>query len=239
MNAQIHAHAHAPIRSGRGLDIQRTANELATRVLDHPFMDRCKNGTVSWAELRSFLIQHGKYGAYFTRYLCALMSQFEDAGEVLRLAENLAEELGYGGDQTAVPHSLLYTGMLRKFDIVAEQYDTNPATQNLIDTMLMLCRQGRGVAGLGALYLGAEAIVPAVYTRLIQGFRHHGIPDSDLQFFTIHVDCDDDHAKTMQTIMERMIILQPSSAATMLNAGELAIHARLRFFDALIAEVPQ
>jgi pyrroloquinoline-quinone synthase len=237
MSVQFQPHVHT--RFERGLDIQRAANELAGRVLDHPFMIRCKDGTVSWGELRSFLIQHGKYGAYFTRYLCALLSQIEDAGDVVRLAENLAEELGYGGDQTGVPHSLVYAGMLRKFDIIADQYDTNAATQNLIDTMLMLCRQGRGATGLGALYLGAEAIVPAVYSRLIQGFRHRGIADADLHFFTIHVECDDDHAKTMQGIMERMIASQPSSAATMLNAGELAIHARLRFFDALLAEVPQ
>jgi pyrroloquinoline quinone (PQQ) biosynthesis protein C len=207
-------------------------SELAARVLRHPFVARCGEGRASFDELRNFLVQHGRYASYFTRYLCALMSQLEDGGDVLHLAENLVEELGYGSDNR-VPHSRIYGQMLEGFGVSLDTQAIFPETQNLIDTMFMLCRQPRGLAGLGALYLGAEAIVPVTYVTIMEGLRSHDVPEQRLEFFAMHVQCDDEHAKTMYSIIERMIEDSPADAMRIVSAGEMAVSARLRFFDGL------
>jgi pyrroloquinoline quinone (PQQ) biosynthesis protein C len=211
---------------------------FASHLLNHPFMLRCTDGTITERQLRAFLIQHGKYSVHFIRFLCAIMSQLEETSDVSRLAGNLAEELGYGSsDQVA--HSSIYSGMLKQLDITIDSHPANPETQALIDTMFMLCSQPRGIAGLGALYFGAEVIVSPMYTKLLSGLRRHGIADADLKFFLIHIDCDDAHAEIMHQIMSKMSDVQPHARETMLNAGMIAFQARLRFFDALLEETEQ
>lgn len=221
-------------------ELQAASTQLTDRVLRHPFLTGCANGTVSLDILRSFLIQHGKYARYFTRYLCALISQLEEGDDVLRLAENLTEELGCGAAAEArTPHSRIYAKMLEDFEIDLVAHPVNPETQNLIDTMFMLCQQPLGTAGLGAMCLGAEGLVPAMYSRIIEGFRRHGVDLKRLEFFTIHIECDDDHAATMYDILARQAEESPSRKITALNAGDIAVNARLRFFDALMKRVQQ
>jgi pyrroloquinoline quinone (PQQ) biosynthesis protein C len=153
---------------------KQATDEFTHRLLQHPFLVRCGEGRATMDELRSYLVQQGKYSRYFTRYLCALMSCLEDSWDVLHLADNLAGELGLGeGDE--IPHSRLYAQMLAHFGIDLDEHTVHPETQNLIDTMFMLCRQPGGISGLGALCLGAEAIVPVIYARVIDGFRGCGV----------------------------------------------------------------
>jgi pyrroloquinoline-quinone synthase len=216
-------------------ELQTASAQLIDRILRHPFLAGCVDGSVTLDQLRAFLIQHGKYSRYFTRYLCALISQLDEGDDVLRLAENLTEELGYGPDAgIRTPHSRIYASMLKDFNIDIAAHPVNPETQNLIDTMFMLCRQPRGTAGLGAMCLGAEGLVPAMYARIIRGFRHHDIDVSRLEFFSIHIECDDGHAATMYDILVRQAKKAPSCKITALNAGDIAVGARLRFFDALM-----
>ena len=219
-------------------ELQIASAELTDRVLRHPFLAGCANGTVTLDELRSFLVQHGKYARYFTRYLCALISQLDEGDDVLRLAENLTEELGCGADaEMRTPHSRIYAEMLKDFGIDLDAHPINPETQNLIDTMFMLCRQPHGTAGLGAMCLGTEGLVPALYTRIIKGFRNRDVDLRRLEFFSIHIECDDGHAATMYEILARQTETSPSCRITALNAGEIAVSARLRFFDALMKRV--
>jgi pyrroloquinoline-quinone synthase len=219
-------------------DLQTASAQLIDRVLRHPFLAGCADGTVTLDELRAFLVQHGKYSRYFTRYLCALLSQLDEGDDVLRLAENLTEELGFGTDaEMRTPHARIYADMLKDFDISLDAYPVNPETQNLIDTMFMLCRQPRGTAGLGAMCLGAEGLVPAMYARIIEGFRRRDIDLKRLEFFSIHIECDDDHAAAMHEILARQTEKSSSCLITALNAGDVAVGARLRFFDALMKKV--
>jgi pyrroloquinoline quinone (PQQ) biosynthesis protein C len=215
-------------------ELQAASAELADRMLCHPFLAGCADGRTTLDQLRAFLVQHGKYSRHFTRCLCALISQLDESEDVLRLAQNLAEELGFGAAAGRIPHSRIYADLLRDFDLDLDAHPVNPETQNLIDTMHMLCRQPHGSAGLGAMCLGAEALVPAVYARLLEGFRHCGVDERRLEFFTIHIACDDDHAATMQAMLARQSEATPTSRITALHAGEVAVSARLRFFDALM-----
>jgi pyrroloquinoline-quinone synthase len=211
---------------------RQAADEFTRRLLQHPFLVRCSEGRATMDELRNYLVQQGKYSRYFTRYLCALMSYLEDGGDVLHLADNLAEELGFC-EEDETPHSRLYTQMLANFGIELDKHSIHPETQNLIDTMFMLCRQPGGISGLGALCLGAEAVVPATYARIIDGFRGCGVDAAKLTFFTIHIDCDDGHADTMLEIMARTTANSVARQISAIQAGEIAINARLRVLDTI------
>jgi len=212
--------------------LEDTGRQFVRHLRQHPFIQRCRNRLATREEMDRFLVQHGKYGAYFTRYLCALMSNLPNAAHVARLAKNLAEEMGFG-DDGRVPHAQLYADMLADFGLDPAGEDSYPETEALIQAMLTLCRQPGGAAGLGALCLGAEAVVAELYSDLLQGFIGCGIDSSRLGFFRLHIECDDEHAATMRDIIITMIEQDPSQRVIVLNAGQVALQARLRFFDGL------
>lgn len=219
-------HLHAG-RTTQLLDALAKRN--AALVCRHPFVRRCASGEASLAALTMFLGQHGKYGACFTRYLCALISNLYDGDDVQRLASNLAEELGMAGGHVE-PHSRIYARMLSDFGIDLKHTPTLPGTQALIDTMFDYCRRRNPAYGLAALCLGAESIVPALYRDLMQGFTACGIAPERLEFFRIHIECDDGHSEIMRDILARMLEQDPRQRDFVHEASTRLIRARLNFF---------
>ncbi len=203
------------------------------RLREHPFIQRCREGTITRHERNVSLAQQAKYSGYFTRYLCALISNLRDNDDVMRLAENLAEELGFGED-AGEPHAKLFARMLSELGVHQHEVPTFPETEHLIDTALHYCKQRNPAYGLGALCLGAEAIVAPLYSDIIEGFLANGVKREQLKFFEIHVECDDDHAETMRQILLRIQSERPQDAALILEGAQAMIDARLEFFNGVL-----
>ena len=214
--------------------LETTKENLIHRLRVHPFLERCRNGTITLGELKVFLVQQGLYSAYFTRYLCALMSNLPSNDTVLELAENLFEELGLdGGDST--PHHIIYRNMLERFGLSIKGAEPTPATRKLIETMLHHCKHPNPSYGLGALCLGAEALVPALYTDIITGFKACGVAAQEIDFFRIHVECDDGHAETLRDMMVNIAADDLAQVGIMLQTGRALADARFEFFSGIKA----
>ena len=212
--------------------LETTKENLIHRVRAHPFLERCRNGTITLNELKEYLVQQGLYSAYFTRYLCALMSNLPSSDAVLKLAENLFEELGLdGGDAT--PHHVIYRHMLERFGLSIKGIEPRPSTKKLIDTMLHHCKNPNPSYGLGAICLGAEALVPALYADIISGFAARGAEAKDIDFFRIHVECDDGHAATLRDLMVNIAADDTEQVAIMLRTGRALADARFDFFSGI------
>lgn len=217
---------------------QRVTEDYIERLRSHPFIQRCRNGTITRHELNVFVAQHAKYSAYFTRYLCALIANLHDPDDVLRLAENLAEELGFG-EKSGEPHARIFARMVDDFGIDLRQIQMFPETEQLIATTFHYCKQQNPAYGLGALCLGAEAIVPPLYSDIISGFVANGIGAEQLRFFQIHVECDDDHADTMRAILARLQQDNPEQAERIMEGAQAMIEARLTFFNGVLKGAQQ
>lgn len=215
--------------------LEEAKNDLAAKITQHPFLKRCRDGEVSLDALKRFLVQQGHYSRYFTRYLCALMSNLRNNDHVLSLADNLFEELGLTED-SPTPHSEIYKAMLERFELDLGKAAVLPSTQVLIQTMFDHCRDINPAKGLGALCLGAEALVPHVYADILAGFKAVGVDAADTEFFQIHVECDDGHAETMRDIMLLTAQDDPSQLEVMISAGQSLVEARSQFFSGLLAE---
>jgi pyrroloquinoline-quinone synthase len=213
---------------------EEVVNELADKLRNHDFLQRCRNGDVSDSELKVFLAQHGKYSNYFTRFLCALIGNLESKEDAGHLAENLAEELGYGGSEKGEPHSKIFARMASGFGVDIEGAPTYPETEVFIDTLMRYCKAPNPAYGLGALCLGIEAIVPKLYGDLIDGFTKRGANSEDIYFFRLHVECDDGHADTMRDILQRMGEENPEQYGLAKEAAEAVINARLNFFNGVV-----
>lgn len=215
--------------------LEDAKNGLIERLRDHSFLQRCRAGAVALEELKIFLVQQGLYGGYFTRYLCALMANLPSNTHVLRLATNLWEELGLAAE-AAIPHSAVYRAMLGHFNLTLDGARPLLGTRRLVDTMFDHCRHPNAARGLGALCLGAEALVPAAYSDVIAGFEACGTPSASLEFFYVHVKCDDGHAETMWDIMLELTRRDPDQIGVMLSAGNAMVDARLDFFTSIERE---
>ncbi|RMN23638.1 hypothetical protein ALQ62_01525 [Pseudomonas coronafaciens pv. zizaniae] len=213
-------------------ELAQLKDEMIQQISGHPFLVQCRAATMPIARLKDFLVQQGKYSRHFTRYICQLMSHLERDEDILAVFENLFEELGFG--EVAEPtHSALYRDMLRSFDLTLEAHATLPSTQHLIDTMMSFCKQPDGVYGLSALCLGAEAIVPHLYSDIFNGFIGQGVAVDKLRFFSLHIDCDDGHADTLLAILSRLVVEKPSRFEVVRHAAFMMIKARLEFLDNL------
>lgn len=211
--------------------LEDSKNSLIQQVRSHPFLERCQDGQVSLEEMKIFLVQQGLYSAYFTRYLCALMSNLPSNHEVLELAENLFEELGLEPGNQSTPHHLIYRDMLQRFGLSLDGAEAMPGTIALIDAMMWHCKNANPAYGLGALCLGAEALVPPLYSDILRGFKGCGVPEKDVDFFRIHVECDDGHAETIRDIMVEVAKDDAEQMQIMLTAGRTLVDARLNFFS--------
>jgi hypothetical protein len=160
------------------------------------------------------------------------MANLEDEGDRRALTQNLWEEMGLGDDH-ATPHSQIYRNMMATMGIALEGEAPGRATLGLIDTMFDCCRSPNSMVGLGAICLGAEAIVPHVYSTVIEGFKGIGEPVEHLEFFSIHVSCDDEHAITMRAIIMRKLKADRRSRIDLDYGAAKALAARVAFFNAI------
>jgi pyrroloquinoline quinone (PQQ) biosynthesis protein C len=200
---------------------------------DTPLLARCRAGAATRAELRSFVCQQRHYSRHFTRYVAALMASLTDEEDRRALTSNLFEEMGLAG-HGSVPHAELYRDMMRTMGIGLDEEAPSPATQELVRTMLECCTSARPMVGLGALCLGAEAIVPHVYSTIVAGFTAIGEPRERLAFFLLHIDEDDKHAETMFAILHRHLKDDPDSRLDLEYGAGRAIAARTAFFSAIV-----
>ncbi|WP_346829169.1 iron-containing redox enzyme family protein [Pseudomonas abietaniphila] len=211
-------------------ELAQLKEEMIDQISRHPFLIECRNGLASLDRLKAFMVQQGKYSRHFTRYICQLMANLESNEDILHLLDNLFEEMGFG-EVSEPPHSQIYRDMLLNFDLQLDAFPTRPSTQRLINTMMNFCKQPEGIYGLSALCLGAEAIVPSLYSDIVAGLVKQGVALEDLKFFTLHIECDDGHADTMLAILSRLIIEKPTLFEVVRHAAFLMIQARLEFLD--------
>jgi pyrroloquinoline quinone (PQQ) biosynthesis protein C len=205
---------------------------LLSRLDQTPFLTACRAGSIPRWELEFFLIQQYHYSRHFTRYLCALMANLHADEDRQALTENLFEEMGRG-DLGLIPHSQIYRDMLRSLHLDPISSAPKRATVTLVETMLRLCASPEPMHGLGALCLGAEAIVPHIYSQVMMGLRARGFPEEHLTFFPLHIDGDDNHAITMKGIIDRELARSPEKLAPLQAAATKSISARIQFFEAL------
>jgi pyrroloquinoline quinone (PQQ) biosynthesis protein C/quercetin dioxygenase-like cupin family protein len=201
----------------------------------HPLLQALERDEVGPDVLRTLLIQHSHYSRHFTRYLFTLITQIPNADDVSELMENLREEMGVDGDGV-MTHADMFQRTLRTVGADPASQATLPETQALIDGMMGYCRSADPVEGLAAMCLGAEAIVPLLYKPVLHALKQFGYGPEATEFFSLHIDEDDDHALTMLKIIDRMTGGNGAARAAVVEVGKDMIDRRVAMFDAIWAQ---
>lgn len=183
----------------------------------HPFTDRWVNGELTRANLGFWAAQHYHYVGKFSRWLGAVLADcdYEEVRDFL--LENMWEE------EMGTRH----TEMLIKFAEACGTTRDQVINATVLPTTLALttwCYQkSRGPFLLAAagLLVGLESQVPEIYKRNTPPLREkYGFTADEVEFFTVHITADEDHAERGFQILERYTNTEEEHQAVLKTINE-------------------
>lgn len=200
----------------------------------HPFLERCRTGELTLAEVRVLAVQMYKFSQAFNRILASIMSCCPDESAQMVIMDNLLDEMGQGN--VAHAHPELFRRFTRSLDIddgTLLLTPPEPETQAMIDTYLALPHKYGYLAALGAVCFASEGIVNSLYTQIRQGIVGASpFSPEALIFFEVHIDLDDDHAAHLEALIEPRLKTVEESIY-LHRAIKQAMDARLKFFNGI------
>ncbi len=186
--------------------VEQELAKLRVLQAEHPFWQNpllvaFEQGALSRDDLRYVFSQYHLYTKNFTRFLAAVMANCDSDLFRAQLSENLWEE--GGGCEPDRRHAQIFRNFLsRSLGITdADAIEYAPYTRHFVREYLVQCLRSEPMAGTAFLSLGTEGIVARLYQTMVKGLRQAGIAEDELEFFHIHIGCDDEHAVTLERMM--------------------------------------
>jgi len=208
---------------------------------DHPLW-RCgllaafAQGELSREDLRYVFSQYHLYTSSFTRFLAAVMVSCENDLFRAELSENLWEE--GGGCEPERRHAQIFRRFLHDALGVddVDRIEYAACTRHFVREYLTYVQHAEPMAAAAFLALGTEGIVSRMYTIMRTGLCRAGIPETSLEFFDLHIACDDEHAVTLERLM-RSYAGRPGWFEACAGAVDRALGLRAEFFDQLLDDL--
>lgn len=201
----------------------------------HPFVERCRAGELTLAQVRVLGGQMYKFSSEFTCFLAKALASCRDEQARLVIGQNLWEELGEGDPDRAHPELFRrFTRALRISDRELLAIPAEPETTQLIDTYLGLSDRYGELGLIGALCFASEGIVAGLYSQIETGLlKAVAFDKADLAFFEVHIHVDDGHAQNLESILLPRLRGAEDVERTEAAIGA-ALDARCRFFDGVL-----
>jgi pyrroloquinoline quinone (PQQ) biosynthesis protein C/quercetin dioxygenase-like cupin family protein len=219
--------ARTPVLDNQLAELQRRQNEHP--LWKSPLLAGFAQGTFTKPDLQYIFSQYRYYTQSFTRFIAAVMANCDNDLFRAQLSENLWDE--GGGCDPERRHAQIFRNFLRQSLGIDRLEDIDCAlyTRCFVREYLATCLQSEPLAGAAFLSLGTEGIVARLYEIMLAGLLSAGIPQHELEFFHIHIACDDDHAKTLENMMTSYAD-EPGWFDTCLAAMTRALDLRAEFF---------
>jgi len=211
-------------------------------AVHHPFLTGIASGEIPDVEssLRDYAFQYACYSREFPNYLISVIENLESPSHRTALLENLAEERG---DPTSnrldrMPHTELFARFQRAIGI-DDRYHRSHKVMTTVeiwrDLALQKSRSQKIGVSIGAIGIGTEFIVPTIYTYLLEGIRKFTtLSEDDYFFFTLHAQCDQEHAADLRRIS--IDIADGVDDREALRFGVFsALNLRKAFFDIMLS----
>jgi pyrroloquinoline-quinone synthase len=182
------------------LDPDRVEKELTdvmneVWVEDSPFIADFVEGKVPKENLARFAPSYCYQVEQFKRCVAAVYVQAEPHDVRALMLANLEEEHGEGDPSRDHTELIARVGRALGAEL-PDPFDVEPIPESRewVERILTICREEDFVVGLAALSYGIEArtrtmgFLAAIYKD------RYGLTDHDLEFFTMHLLADEDHA---------------------------------------------
>lgn len=218
---------------------ERFLDALETEVrghpaLHHPFLHRFAQGGHRRLQLWAFGLQHYQLVRVFTSYLEALLKSISES-EVRDWIYRVLEDEYARPRSFERSHSALYRTFLRALGLTDEDWDRAealPETRAFIHHHIELTSLRHYLVGLGAVGPGHEWAIPRMFTYLVDGLRKVGVEEKALEYFTLHIAQDLEHARLLRLALVRYAEA-PENQGRILEGSRASLDARARFWDGL------
>jgi quercetin dioxygenase-like cupin family protein/pyrroloquinoline quinone (PQQ) biosynthesis protein C len=196
----------------------------------------CTAGHLTREDWRYLFGQYALYSSNFTRFLSAAMANCPSDYYRARLAQNLWEEGGMQDPQHR--HAEIFRTFLREGLALDEACPPEPFTEHYVEQVLSHCLSVSPAFASAFLSLGTEATVPRLYGMFREGLLRAEVAERHLRFFSLHMECDDEHAATLLELM-RSYAGEPDWRVQVHEGMRRALDLRLAFFDRLYEGIRQ
>lgn len=206
------------------------------RLCDHPFFDRLERGEVSLDDLQRSCYQMMWYYNNSVRNIGLALSAHMDNAARHAIVENMIDEETEMRCGEAAHYVLaLKFARAAGFD-TAEIEEANrrgtlrpdPQLEYAMESALRIGFHEDGALVIAAGMVGAEALLPDMYTRLVDGLRKaFSFTDDDLDIFITHIEGDTQHMEEGR----ELVMSYATSPEQRAHFMRLALFTRDRFYE--------
>lgn len=207
---------------------------LGHRVMTHPFWDRFEAGGFSRDGLRRFALHYYAHVLRTRLYDAMVLAQAPSEALQAALASILWDE--YGRGDASKTHPEQFRLFLKGVGLREAEWRSIPPLPEFevyTDVHTRLCRDHDVWIGLGVVGLAMEYPIPALYVKLVGGFRKAGIADAALEFFLEHMPTDEVHSSLMENALLPHLEGQPERQARVRDGARRSLDARYLLMDGL------
>lgn len=167
---------------------------------NNSLLKECTNGSFNKEDFKIIFSQYYHYSKQFTKLLAVGLLKCDDDYHRSLLSENLWEERGEKDPKKR--HSEIYRKFLTKtLGVNLNETKYEPYAELFFKNYMELCLVSEPSECIAILSFATEGIVSRLYEIFRTGLLKAGVTYEDLEFFNIHIECDDDHALTLEKIM--------------------------------------
>ncbi len=167
---------------------------------NNPLIKLFKKGFLNVDEIKFIYSQYYYYSYNFTKLLASLLLKCNNDYYRAQLSRNLWEE--GGALKIEDRHVEIYRKFLKEgLSLSLEEIRYESYTKYFFGESLRYCLESDAIQCAAFLSYGTEGIVSRLYTIMKNGLLKAGIQDKHLNFFNIHIACDDEHAEILKEMM--------------------------------------
>lgn len=200
-------------------------------AVHHVFLQRLSTAPFAKQDYRIFGENHYPLVCVFTSYLERLLIRAPASDAKMWIAKVLVDEYGEGSE--GQDHAALYANFLRAagsdLDELAERIVPEPAWA-FIQEHRRIVSEEPFLVGLGAIGPGHEWAIPHMFGHVIPGLRRAGFDPIEMQYFTLHVEQDEDHGKWLEEALA-LHAKTDEQQAQIHRGAMLSLDAREKFWS--------
>ena len=200
-------------------------------AVHHVFLQRLSTAPFAKQDYRIFGENHYPLVCVFTSYLERLLLRAPASDAKMWIAKVLVDEYGEGSE--GQDHAALYANFLRAagsdLGELGERVVPEPAWE-FIQEHRRIVREEPFLVGLGAIGPGHEWAIPHMFGHVIPGLRRAGFDPVEMQYFTLHVEQDEDHGKWLEEALA-LHATTDEQQAQIRRGAMLSLGAREKFWS--------
>lgn len=175
-------------------------------AVNHSFLETVSTRKFSKEAWMAFAVQLYPHVHFFIPYMEELLLNTFDMKAKLVVAKILLDE--YGEDAEGDSHPDMFRSFAKacnpNSDDLLMDSPLDPATVNMVEEHMRLCRDENVLVGTGAIGQAHEYAIAYLFPPIVKGQKLTGFTKEESRFFSLHVEHDVEHSEMLVEAMKHL-----------------------------------